>query len=62
MDDWRLESSWKPWFAWFPVKTVSGQRVWFKNIFRKEKLYRDYQWGGTYRTGYDYATLFDILR
>ena len=62
MNDYKLlVNPWKKWFAWYPVKSVAGRKIWFKTIYRQECLYYDYNWGGTYRAGYVYAELFDIL-
>jgi len=27
--------SWHAWFAWFPVTTVSGKRVWLESVRRR---------------------------
>lgn len=49
---------WEQWFAWHPVKDVSGQWHWLK------KIYRRYNWvkSDTFNKGYDYGTLFDVIR
>lgn len=26
---------WRPWFAWHPVRTLSGRIVWLRNIERR---------------------------
>lgn len=63
MNDYKIPgATWKKWFAWYPVKTVTERRVWFKTIYRQECRYYDYNWGGTYRAGYIYAELMDILK
>ena len=51
--------NWKPWFAWRPVRTISGQRVWLKHIYRTiGNTYVDYDnW-----TWYYYADEFDLLK
>ena len=51
--------NWEKWFAWYPVRTVSGRRVWFDIIYRRRaNTYVDYDnW-----THYTYAELMDILR
>jgi hypothetical protein len=53
-----ISSPWKPWFAWRPVKTVSGKKIWFEVIYRRcINTYVDMDnW-----TRYEYGTLFDIL-
>lgn len=63
MNDYNIENTkWEKWFAWYPVRTVTKKRVWLDIIYRREEQYYDYTWGGTYRTGYVYAELMDILR
>ena len=49
---------WKPWFAWRPVTTVSGKRVWWTTIYRRiVNTYVDYDdW-----TRYEYGNLFDVI-
>ena len=55
-DDWR---KWKPWFAWRPVRTVSGRVMWCTTVYRKlANTYSDdmdMPW-------YFYGDAFDILR
>lgn len=50
---------WAPWFAWRPVTTISGQRVWWKKIYRS--IGNDYvdhdDW-----TWYHYADIFEVLQ
>ncbi len=55
----RTVSSWKPWFAWRPVKTVGDQKVWLRAIYRRKiNTYVDMDdW-----SHYEYATLFDVLK
>ena len=50
---------WQSWFAWRPVKTISGERVWGKKIFRRQVIsYVDMDdW-----THYEYGNIFDILK
>lgn len=50
---------WCPWFAWRPVQTVAGDRVWWRRVYR--------QVGNTYAdqenwTWYYYGTEFDVLK
>ena len=47
---------WKSWFAWYPVKTVSGRRYWGCIVYRRRKptLFRRY-------ASYEYGDDFDIL-
>jgi hypothetical protein len=48
---------WEKWYAWYPVWTVSNERVWFKSIYRRTTgtLFNRY-------AGHDYATDFDLLK
>jgi hypothetical protein len=50
---------WEPWFAWRPVMTISGERMWWTQVYRKIGNtyvdYDDYRW-------YHYGTEFDILK
>lgn len=50
---------WQAWFAWRPVKTISGERVWGKKIFRRQVVsYVDMDdWAH-----YEYGNIFDILK
>lgn len=50
---------WQYWFAWRPVKTISGERIWFKKIFRRQVVcYADMDdWAH-----YEYGNIFDILK
>jgi len=50
---------WKPWFAWRPVTTVSGKRVWFARIYRRYiNTYVDQEdW-----TRYEYGNMFDVIK
>ena len=52
---------WRPWFAWHPITTKAGKRVWL------EKVYRRCIWHygdnvGAQHTTYEYANIFDILK
>lgn len=29
-------NNWKRWFAWYPVKTLGGRWVWFRDVERRE--------------------------
>ena len=33
-------TKWEKWFAWKPVKTLSGNKVWFKTIYRRQRTVR----------------------
>ena len=49
---------WKLWFAWRPVKTISGESVWGKKVYRRcLNTYVDYD---NWRR-YEYADIFDVL-
>lgn len=52
-----------PWhevFAWKPVKTVSGKRVWWKRVY-KRKVWVVWGTGFHMEPHVQYATVFDIL-
>lgn len=48
---------WQKWFAWRPVTTISGDRVWGKRIYRRTRytIFKRY-------AGCEYATDFDLLK
>ena len=50
---------WVPWFAWRPVTTIGGRKVWWQRIYRsKGNDYVDHDdW-----TWYYYADEFDLLK
>lgn len=50
---------WEEWFAWRPVKTISGKLVFWEKVYRKiGNTYVDYDnW-----TWYYYGDEFDIIR
>lgn len=50
---------WQRWFAWRPVTTVSGERVWLKKIYRRQIVcYADMDdW-----FHYEYGNIFDIIK
>lgn len=50
---------WRIWFAWRPITTVNGERVWLKKIHRRKIVcYADMDdW---FR--YEYGNMFDILK
>lgn len=29
-------SEWHTWFAWYPVRTIGGIRVWWENVLAKQ--------------------------
>ena len=49
---------WNIWFAWRPVTTINGERVWLKKIYRRcINTYVDHDdW-----TRYEYGNIFDII-
>ena len=50
---------WEDWWAWYPVTTISGHRVWGKKISRRVKMkYGDQR----LNLEYEYGTVFDILQ
>ena len=50
---------WHIWFAWRPITTVNGERIWLKKIHRRQIVcYADMDdW---FR--YEYGNMFDILK
>jgi hypothetical protein len=50
-------SNWESHFAWLPKKTINGQWIWFKTIYRREYLFKP-----LYVTGKEYATAFDLIK
>lgn len=70
MTGWRLrrwqdrsvlksDRPWRLWFAWRPVQTVSGERVWWTTIYRQlGNAYSDQDdWSWYY-----YGTILDVLK
>jgi hypothetical protein len=53
------EREWEPWFAWRPVMTVTGERVWLDTVYRQ--LGNDYSDDDNW-TWYYYGTVFDTLK
>jgi hypothetical protein len=51
---------WRPVFAWLPVKTVTGNRVWLKKIY-KQKYWAVWGTGFHMSPQVEYAELFDII-
>lgn len=45
---------WHRVFAWWPVTTVRGKRIWLKFIYRRS-------YSAISGHGYDYATVFDMM-
>ena len=50
---------WQIWFAWRPVTTINGERIWLKKIYRRcINTYVDMEdW-----TRYEYGNIFDIIK
>lgn len=55
----RTVSPWVKWFAWRPVTTVGGHRMWLKSVYRR--CINTYVDMDNWRR-YEYATLFDVLK
>jgi hypothetical protein len=50
---------WREWYAWRPVRTVSGELVWLTTIYRLVgNTYVDYD----DLTWYYYGTIMDVLK
>jgi hypothetical protein len=50
---------WEDWWAWYPVTTIGGERIWLKKICRRVVMkYGDQR----LQLEYEYGTVFDILR
>ena len=52
-----------PWhqvFAWRPVKTISGKRIWWKKVY-KRKVWLVWGTGFHMEPQVQYATVFDML-
>ena len=52
---------WRKVFAWWPVKTIGGQYVWFDQVF-KRKFWAVYGTGFHMEPCVEYATLFELIR
>ena len=48
---------WRRWFAWRPVETITGNRVWGKRCYRRTRYTIFKRYAGT-----EYATDFDLLK
>lgn len=51
-------TKWKRSFAFFPLTTITGKRVWFKKCFIRATLYVN---GTGFETDIEVATLFELL-
>lgn len=52
--------SWREVFAWLPVKTISGKRVWGCKVY-KRRFWAVWGSGFHMEPEVEYAELFDIL-
>ena len=50
---------WRPWFAWYPVETVSGRTAWWEHIYRK--IGNDYVDHDDWRW-YWYGDILDVIK
>lgn len=51
---------WNSWFAWRPVTTLSGKRIWLKSIYRRAN-YKTYVTMDDWQR-WEYGDVFDVLR
>lgn len=51
---------WRKTFAWLPVKTISGKRIWFKTVY-KQRFWCVWGTGFHMEPHVEYAELFDVL-
>lgn len=51
---------WTPFYAWLPVKTVSGQRAWMEKIY-KRRVWIVWGTGFHMEPETQYATLLELL-
>jgi len=55
----QVKNPWEDWWAWHPVTTISGYRVWLKPICRRVKMkYGDQR----LHAEWEYGTVFDVLK
>lgn len=52
---------WREVFAWWPVRTISGRRVWLKPVY-KQKYWAVWGTGFHMEPRVEYGTVFDILK
>ena len=57
--DWR--SDWQRWWAWRPVTTISGKRVWLSRCYRRRCVSTIRAKDGKPVFWTEYATLFDVM-
>lgn len=55
--------NWKPWFAYFPVTTISGKRIWWKKIYKRNiRIVFDINYeGNPVIDRIQYGTTFDLI-
>ena len=54
--------NWKPWFAFFPVKTISGKIIWWKSIYkRKVRIRYDNPYMNPIVDTIQYGTALDLI-
>lgn len=55
----QVDRPWRPWFAWRPVRTVTGEVVWLDTVYRQVGNdyvdHDDWSW-------YHYGTIMDVLK
>lgn len=51
---------WRPVFAWWPVTTITGKRVWWYKLY-KRRVWIVWGTGFHMEPEIQYATLFEIL-
>ena len=52
--------SWREVYAWLPVTTISGQRVWLKRVY-KRRVWLIWGSGFHMEPEVQYATVFDLI-
>jgi hypothetical protein len=53
--------NWRLWFAWYPVKTLSGKRVWRKTVY-KRNVRLVFRPGAIIEDRIQYGTVFDTFK
>ncbi len=56
----KAKEPWVKWFAWYPVKDLSGHYHWFEKMYRR-KIPKTYVNHDDWQR-YDYGTIFDVLK
>ncbi len=52
---------WREVYAWWPVKTITGQRIWREKVF-KRKVWVVWGTGFHMEPEVQYATFFDLIK